>query len=284
MTSGDNMKRSRSSIAWVFGSGIVSLIVLGGCSVTTAPGSLTLKSKTAYHGSPDPTVTAAAAWAGQVIKITNDGVNPAVNGGVMVVGDASVTTISATAHVTAYADADDEASANQSIQDAIATFTITQDDSTTTITCNHGNSHGSSDAAQSGCELLTIHVPLGSIAQPIGLVLGSGNGDVSVTGPLVGSAQINTKGSGDTNVALTPTVGANITVNGGDAVTLALPSDFAANSITLMSADTPPAIDTSAFPDVVSGQGRGASGTGASAITVTSSGILDSDVVKLVSQ
>jgi hypothetical protein len=76
--------------------------------------------------------------------------------------------------------------------------------------------------------------------------------------------------NGAIDVTTPTTKGATITVvaETGDDITLHLPSDFAADFIVI---DTVAGlVDTSAFPDVQSGKGRGTAGTGAKSITLSS--------------
>jgi hypothetical protein len=56
----------------------------------------------------------------------------------------------------------------------------------------------------------------------------------------------------------------SIVSDSGDVVTLRLPRDFATDALVLDAA----AVDTSAFPDVQAGKGRGQAGVGAKTITV----------------
>ena len=270
----------RKSVAWIGMSGVLALTAA--CSVSTTPNSITFKTQTKYTY-PDETRTDTAAWTGQAIKVENDGVNPSVNGDLKVVSDGT-NTVSATGGIVAYADDNDKASADQTAAEAIQSFTLTNDGSTITIHCGHGGSHGSSDAGKSGCLNLTVHLPTGSTAQPLNVTVNSGNGPVDISGPIAGSLNVNSTGTGDVNAAVSPTVGTNNQIVGGDAVTVALPADFAADLVQLDSAADPKAIDSSAFPDVVNGQGRGQAGTGAASIKVGSTGILDSDIAKIVKQ
>lgn len=265
----------RKSVAWIGMSGLLALTAA--CSV-----SVSAKTQTKFTY-PDETRTDTAVWSGQAIKISNDGVNPNVNGDLQVVSDGT-NTVSATGGIVAYADDTDKASADQTAAEAIQSFTLTNDGSTITIHCGHGGSHGSSDSGKSGCLHLTVHLPTGTSAQPLDVTVESGIGPVDITGPIVGSLNVNSTGVGDVNASLTPSVGSNNQIVGDTAVTVALPADFAADLVQLDSAADPKAIDSSAFPDVVNGQGRGQKGTGAASIKVGSTGILSDYVAKIVKQ
>lgn len=265
----------RKSVAWIGMSGLLALTAA--CSV-----SVSAKTQTKFTY-PDETRTDTAAWTGQAIKISNDGVNPNINGDLQVVSDGT-NTVSATGGIVAYADDTDKASADLTAADAIQSFTLTNDGSTITIHCGHGNAHGSAGAAGSGCLHLTVHLPTGTSAQALNVTVESGNGPVDISGPIVGTLNVNSTGSGDVNAALTPGVGSANQIVGGDAVTVALPADFAADLVQLDSAADPKAIDSSAFPDVVNGQGRGQKGAGAASIKVGSTGIDSLSIAKIVKQ
>lgn len=264
------------SVAWLFVSGLV-VASTGACSV-----SVSAKTQTKYTY-PDETRTASAAWAGQAIRVENDGVNPNINGNFQVVSDGT-NTITATGSIVAYADDTDKQSADQTATEAIASFTITESSDTITIHCGHGSDHGSSHAGSSGCLGLVVHLPTGTSTQALNVTVNSGNGPVNVSGPIVGSLNVNSTGSGDVVAALTPAVGSDNQIIGGDAVTLAVPADFSADSVQMGSQADPPAIDTTAFPNLVNDSGYGTPGAGAKTIKVGSTGILSTDVAKLTKQ
>ncbi len=131
---------------------------------------------------------------------------------------------------------------------------------------------------------LTVHIPNGSEAQAVNLTANSGNGPVDITGPVYGSANVSSTGSGDVRVALSPSVGSSSQIIGGDAVTLYVPATFSADTVQMGSKADPPAIDTTDFPDLVNGGSYGTKGAGAAVIKVGSTGILDSDVAALKRQ
>ncbi|MGH7283956.1 MAG: hypothetical protein ACRELY_20715 [Polyangiaceae bacterium] len=270
----------RTSVAGILVSGLV--IATAACSVSTTGNSITFKTQTKFTY-PDETRTDTAAWTGQAIKIENDGVNPNVNGDLKVLSDGT-DTVSATGGIVAYADDTDKANADLTAQEAISSFTLTNDGTTITIHCGHGGDHGSSSAGKSGCLNLTVHLPVGSATQALNVTVDSGIGPVDISGPIVGSLNVNSTGVGDVNASLTPNVGSDNQIVGDSSVTVALPADFAADVVQLASQADPPAIDSSAFPDVVSGSGRGQAGTGAASIRVGTTSILDNEFAKIVQQ
>lgn len=244
--------------------GLSVLSVASGCSVA-----VTAKSQTRYT-QDIPAVTSKADWAGQQIKINDATLDVLVNGGVTVTGDPTATKVSVKGRAVAYADSTDQASANLALTDVIATVVITETADGIVIECGHGQAHGSSSVAHSGCEALQITVPAGTAAKPLPLVVNVGSGDVSVTGT-TGSLDVNDNGSGDITASQTPAKGSTITLKGSFDVTLAVPKDFAADVINLTS-DSATDLDTTAFPDVANGKGHGTAGTGAASITLESSG------------
>jgi hypothetical protein len=245
----------------------LGLSLITGCSVA-----VTAKTQTRYTKDIAAQST-KADWNGTgTITIDDATLDVLVNGGVTVTGDPNATKVTVTGRAVAYADSTDEASADLTIADVLSTFVINEaTDGSITVTCGHGSAHGSSSSNHSGCEALNITVPAGTEAKPLPLVVKVGSGDVSVTGT-VGSLNINDNGSGDITASHTPTKGSTIQAVGSFDISLALPSTFAADSITL-TADSATDIDTTAFPDVMSGKGRGTAGTGAASIALTTSGV-----------
>jgi hypothetical protein len=249
---------------------VVSAVVLSVCMIG-CKASVSVETKTRYVDAPETTLTADADWNGEDIEINDDGVGISVNGGLTIIADASTTKITATSRIIAMAYAEDKALADQSILEAKGTFKISTSGNKTTIECHHGGGHGSSDSGSSGCELMTVHIPLGASAKAVNLVGKVGNGDLKLTatGAYLGTVNL-TNTAGDVDATVDANLGSDITavaVQSGD-VTLHVPAEFAADSITL-NADAA-SIDSSAFPDVKSGSGRGQAGTGAKQITLTS--------------
>jgi hypothetical protein len=268
-----------SRIALALGFGVLAI----GCSVDTSkPGQITFKSQTRYVNSPDTVVEAKADWTGQPITINNDSLSVLVNGGTEIIGDPSVTKVKVTARIVAYGDAEDKASADKTIADAIKTVVIEEGPNGITVKCGHGGSYGSSDAGKSGCESMTVRVPAGSATQPVNITAKAGNGDIKVSG-ITGGAGAQTTG-GDATVSVTPTKGVTIQAI-GDAATVAVPANFAADKITLQVASgSKGKVITTDFPDVTSGQGRGNAGEGAKEIIVSAQGPFDDDNATLKKQ
>jgi hypothetical protein len=207
---------------------------------------------------------AEAAWDGQRIEIDNAGVSATGGLGVSAPGADRVV---ATARMLAVADTYDKPSADQAIVAATTSFVVTTASGVTTARCGHGAEVGSVTAAESGCDALDVSVPSGSAAKPLTVVARSGNGNVGVSLGSVVLAELDVHAShGAVDVTTTATLGATLTVASetGDLVTLRLPRDFATDLLVLDA----PVVDTSAFPDVQPGKGRGEPGRGAKTITV----------------
>jgi hypothetical protein len=251
-----------SRIAFVLGLATVAL----GCTA-----SLTVKTQKKFNNSPDKTVQAPADWNNEAIVITDQGVGAAITSGdsqsgLQIVGDPNAKRVSATAHVIAYADDTDEASADQSIADVLPTFTIVTSGNTTTISCGHGGDHGSSKSGLSGCENMVVTVPAGSVTQPLTIQQANvGNGDLTVKG-VTGSVAVKNDGAGNVDISVTPAKGSTIAAQGTFDVIARLPANFAADLVTL-TGDT--STDSTDFADVKSGQARGNVGEGAKSITLT---------------
>ena len=241
---------------------VLGLSLVAGCSVAVS-------AKTQTRFTHDIAAQSSKAdWAGQTITIDDASINTQGNGsGLTVTGDPTATKVTVTGRTAAYADSTDQASAELSMTDVLATLVITEDASGITITCGHGASHGTSNGSNSGCDALQITVPSGTAMKPLPLIVKAGSGDVKVSGT-VGSLNVNDNGAGDIVASHTPAKGTDVVLKGGFGVSLAVPKDFAADVITL-SADKPTDIDTTAFPDVTSGKGRGMAGTGAASISLT---------------
>lgn len=269
--------KTRSFASVVLG---ICAIPLVACSVSTTKDSITLKAQTKFIGAA-VTKTSTTDWTGQAIEIEN------ANGDVVVVGDASATKITVETKPFAFADGDKQADADGTIADVVASIAI-DESGHFYIHCAHGASHGSAAAGTSGCDGFTVHVPAGSVQQGLtlkatshnGHVSASGltaavsqqlqilsdNGDVSATG-ITGGVKVHTDNGGASG-SVTPTPGSSVEVSSklGD-VTLALPAGFAADQITLKGS---PVTVTGFGTDFTStSTSRGAAGTGASSIAVT---------------
>jgi hypothetical protein len=214
---------------------------------------------------------ADADWLGEKIAIELDGAGTNPAGGIEIIIDPATTRVSAVARLLAIADAEDKANADRSIEAAKATFNVTTTGGTTTVTCRHGQDFGSSAAKDSGCETLSVFVPGGTAAQPVALGARAGQGRILVTATGATIRELELRAAAGAIEATVPTsAGAKIAAiaEGGGDVTVRVPADFAADIVTLSAA--PGKIDTSAFPDVQSGRGRGPQGLGARGIELTS--------------
>jgi hypothetical protein len=255
-----------SRVSTVVMSAFVVSVAMLGCKA-----SVSVETKTRYVDDPQTTREAPADWAGEDIVINDDAVGISVNGGLKITADPSVTKVTATSRIIAMAYSEDKTLADQSIAEAKDSFKITTSGNVTTVECHHGGSHGSSDSGSSGCELMEVKVPIGSTAKPINIkgLVGNGGITVSAGSAILGQLSLTSNG-GDVDATVGANQGSEITASAekADNVTLHLPSDFAADSISL-NADAN-SIDTTAFPDVKSGSGRGTAGTGAKSITLTS--------------
>lgn len=263
-----------------------------GCSVSTIENGIQFKTVPEYVDSKQPAKTSTKAWMGEEIEIKNNGVNPLTGtGGIQITVDPAATNISVSAIFAGRADT--EAEAQQSIADAIATLQIVEEASKFIISCGNGATHGTSKAASSGCKLLKVTIPSGSATTPLTLKVGSGSGDVSFSAPVVVSdLVVDNNGLGTTDVKATPVKGARIIVTGEDAVSVALPSDFAADQVVLnvepgagdTDEQTAARIVTTDFPGMASGKAYGTAGTGAAELNVQTKGVFDDDTVTIKRQ
>lgn len=208
---------------------------------------------------------------GGTIEIKLEGVGLSINGGVTVKADPSASTVTATARMLAMAYLDDKASADQSISDAKETFTISSDSAGVHVTCGHGAKHGSSEAGESGCELVEITIPAGDTTNPLTLKVLSGNGlqTLQLSQAVISNVGSNS-GSGNISATLPSTVGASVSlVSESGNITATMPSDWAADEV-ILQADADKI--QNAFADAklgVGAGGRGAAGTGLKSLKLT---------------
>jgi hypothetical protein len=272
-----------SSLA-LFGSALVVAAAASGCRIEA-------HTQTQFEDSSQPAKTSVMDWTGQPIKITNDGVNPlSGNGGVEVTAAAGTTKITVSAIFAAHADDDKKTDADATIKDALATLVITESANGFVIKCGHGNAHGTSNVAGSGCKLLRVTIPAGSAAQPLDLTVGGGNGDIRVgqsgDTPTVKNLLVDDNGSGDVAVRTNTVPDATVVVRGENAVTLALPSDFSAKTVALIVNEDDPTrafarLHTD-FTGLISGMPyplAGATATAIASLTVKSNGLLSDDTL-----
>jgi hypothetical protein len=274
--------------------GVFAIASLAACSVSTTSNSITFKTQKEFVDSSQPKKTSTAAWNGEPITISNDGVNPLTGtGGIVITVDPNATNITAQAIFSARADDDAHKSeADASIADAIATFQISEG-SSFNIKCGHGQAHGTSGVATSGCKLLTVTIPPGAADKAHTLSVGDGNGGISFSGAVYAkSLTVTENGEGDVDVKVNPVTDANVVVTGDNAVSVGLPADFSSKMITLNvggesdanSAAAKARIITTDFPDMVNGAAypsSGATATAAAQINVQTKGLLDDYTVTL---
>jgi hypothetical protein len=274
----------RSSSLALFGSALVVLATASGCRIEA-------HTQTQVEDSTQPAKTSVMDWTGQPINITNAGVNPlSGEGGVEVTASASATKITVSAVFAAHADDDKKADADATIKDAIATLVIEESANGFNITCGHGNAHGSSNVAGSGCKLLRVTIPAGSATQPLDLTVGNGNGDIKVgqSGDVqfVKKLLVDDNGSGDVSVNTNTVADATLEIRGENALTVGLPSDFSTKAVTFNVNEDDPmkafARLHTAFDGMISGSPyplAGASATAVASLSIKSGGLLDDDTI-----
>jgi hypothetical protein len=205
-------------------------------------------------------------WAGEAITIDNAGVTP--QGGLSITASTDQKRAHAVGRLLALADTVDKPSADLAITDVADGFVIAPEAGASAVRCGHGSTHGSAAGQDSGCDALDVSLPAGAPAMPLAVTARSGSGSVVVDLGATTLGTLDVRGShGRLQVTAPTTPGASITIvaETGDDVLLRLAADFSADLITL---DTTGVVETSAFPDVQPGKGRGAAGQGAKSITV----------------
>ncbi len=260
--------------------GVLAIASLAACSVSTTSNSITLKTQKEFVDTNDITLTSTTDWDGSPIKVQNDSVD-FVNGegGVKIVIDANATKITAVGHFTARADDDAHISdAQQSIVDAKQTFTMNG----FSVSCGHGQTHGTSGSGSSGCKLVTVTIPAGTAAKPLDLTVGDGNGGVEFSGTALAKAlTVQENGTGNLAINVDPQKGSSVSIKAGFDVVVGLPGTFAADSVSLAGGQQASDIDTSAFPGLETGKGFGTAGTGAASFSVETGGVGTIKLVKL---
>jgi hypothetical protein len=276
----------RSSSLALFGSALLVLAAAPGCR-------LEAHTQTQFEDSTQPAKTSVMDWAGQPITITNGGVNPlSGEGGVEVTSSASATKITVSAIFAAHADDDKKADADATIKDAIATLVIEESANSFKITCGQGNAHGSSNVAGSGCKLLRVTIPAGSVTQPLDLTVGNGNGDIKVAQsadiPFVKNLLVDDNGAGDVFVNTNPVPDAKLEIRGEFALTVGLPSDFSTKMVAF-NVNEPDATKAfarlhTAFDGMITGSPfplTGATATAVASLSIKSGGLLDDDTITI---
>lgn len=210
---------------------------------------------------PDP------LWGGEAVVIDAAGVT--TTGGLSIsVGDYE--RVRSSARMLALADTTDKPNADAAIDEVKGTgYAITTDAAVTTVRCGTVGQHGSVAPGDAGCDALDVTIPNGTAEQPLTITARSARGQLggSFLGATLKSLELHAS-NGPMAVTTPATPGASILLvaETGDEVVLRLPADFATDTLVL---DAPAgAVDTTAFPGLQSGQGRGVAGSGAASITV----------------
>lgn len=276
----------RTSSVLMLGLAGLATVFGAGCSISTTDNSITIGTVPEYVDDSYPEKS-SSAWTGQAIVIQNDGVNPAIgDSGVVVTVDPNATKVTVKAVLAARAEV--KADADASIVQAAETFRLDETADRISIVCGHGGGGGTAQAASSGCKLLQVVIPVGSSSQPVDLTIGSGNGGIVMRGaPQVSSLTVDSNGSGDVQAAAVPLPGSKVTVVGGDAVALSLPSTFSSKSVVFTvdgssGSEAAARILTPDFPGLENGSPwplAGATADAAESINVWTKGILDSDTI-----
>jgi hypothetical protein len=237
----------------------IALVAAAGCSVSTTPNSISVKTQKQF--TKDVSKTALTAWSGQRIIVNN------VNGD-LTVDTVAGSAIRADAHLVAYADDDaHQADADASLAETEVTFVIDEPaGGPIHVSCSRSGTHGTSGSTVSGCAL-HLYIPQGSSTVPVDLIETANNGNATASG-IIGSAIVHS-GNGSVSLSATPTLGAAVEASTavGDA-TLTLPSTWAADQVLF---HTDLGFFVSDFPDVLEGTtSRGTAGTGAHSVVLTS--------------
>ncbi len=276
----------RSSSLALFGSALLLAAAASGCRIEA-------HTQTQFEDSSQPAKTSVMEWAGQPIKITNGGVNPlSGSGGVEVTTSSTATRITVTAVFAAHADDDKKAEADLTIKDALATLVIEESANGFNIACGHGNAHGTSNVAGSGCKVLRVTIPSGTAVRPLDLTVGGGNGDIKVAQsgdvPVVKNLLVDDNGSGDVFVRTSTVPDATLDIRGEGALTVALPSDFSTKAVTFnVNEDNQMKAFArlhTAFDGMISGSPyplTGATATAIASLSVKSGGLLDDDTITI---
>lgn len=210
---------------------------------------------------------APAAWGGEAVVVESSGVTTTGGLSLSVEDDDHVRS---TARMLAVADTTDKASADAAIDEVKKTaYAISTAAGVTTVRCGTVARFASVAAGDAGCDALDVTFPGGATDRPLTVTARSAKG--LVAGSFAGATLKNLElhgSNGRIELTVPATKDATILVvaETGDEVVLRLPVDFAADAMVL---EAPAgAVDTSAFPDVQTGKGRGEAGRGAKSITV----------------
>jgi hypothetical protein len=250
----------------LFGTVVASVLAcVSGCRV-----SVETKTRFTLDTGPSTVKEDTADWAGQRIVIDIQGVGASVNGGVKVTADPNVKKVTASTRFLAMAF--EKADADQSIEDAKATYALTSTADEIKIVCGHGQKHGSSEAGESGCELVEVRIPAGADAKKVDVKVLSGNGTLTLqlAAATISNVAANSNGA-DINADLPATLGGTISlVSEKDDIAVKLPADFAADEV-ILQADSDKIV-LGPFTDIKNGPGaggRGTAGTGLASLKLT---------------
>ena len=219
-------------------------------------------------------IQARDEYSGEPMTVDNSGVT--TTGGLSVASEGGRTRVRSVARMLVNTATDQKPVADDAITRVTGTYSVTTtyplvdfgNPKVTAVTCGQVMSTSGDPA---GCDALDVTLPEGTALQPLTLAVTSGIGAamMSLTGVLANVSLHASHGALDVTVPASPGAVIEIVADTGDAITIHLARDFATEALTL---DTQGAIDTSAFPDVMTGQARGALGAGAKSITARSMG------------
>jgi hypothetical protein len=282
---------SFANLAAMFGAVGLLLVAAPGCRIEA-------HSQTSFEDKTQPPKVSTKDWNGEPITIENGGVNPLTGtGGVEVKFDAAATKITAEANFAATADDDKKSDADASIRDALLTFVIEESANGFAVKCGHGNAHGTSNSAASGCKMLRVTLPAGSATKPHNLTVGNGNGSIRVglaeggTYPFVNNLTVDNNGLGEVNVRANPVKGAKLIITSEREAQVALPTTFSAAKVVFTvdeddAAKIAARIITSGFTGMASGSPyptAGATAEAAAELNVTSKGPFSDDTITIAS-
>ncbi len=251
---------------------LASLVVLASASGCTLD--VTAKTKTRFVSDQKP--VREIAYTNQTIEVLNDGPNPNIGAGIVIVGAPGATKVTATSDIVALADDTEVENAKTAHKEVIDSFTISEANGKITVRCGHSTKdYGTASQSGTGCAGLTVTVPAGTADAPVSVVTKSGNGSIEVSG-ITGSLNAEGQGAGTVAASVTPAKGSTIALLSDFDVTLKLPANFSADNV-VVEGDP---VDVSAFSGLKSGAGFGTAGTGAASISVRSTGVGKATITK----
>lgn len=179
-----------------------------------------------------------ADWGGGVISIENQAPGVVSNGGMFITYDPAATKVRASARVIALGLPEEQADAEETLKEAIATFTVTANGTGVNVSCKTGTNHNNAKGTESGCEKIDIIIPgaFGGTTPAIELNAVNRNGGLTIN---MGQAPIKSilgnSFNGTLDATFQDTAGGNVQLFGkeGSDVIARLPADFAADSIAI---------------------------------------------------